>query len=520
MDQLITKLRKSRTGEAARVVAGSVDRTEGTGGTRRVWSGWLRLIVASVARAVLGVVVALGAWGAAPTIVGWQPTTVMSGSMLPRLFIGDVAVAMPTATDRLATGQVLLFDDPDHQGRLRLHRFVGVDANGLLITRGDANNADDSSHVAADTIAGVAVLRVPMIGVPIIWLKEGQLVNVALLAAALILLLALTIVDHDLQRRTEGSDRGADSDADDAAGASGSDRGADSDAPETPAAVGRRMPALVRAAMAGVAPVAALIVMSAAMVPSWAAYRESAAAPVSNLTAANYYSCVGAAMGDNPYLFWKLDETSGSTAADSSGNGRTGTFVNGGSSSSSTACTGTGGAGRSVLLNGSNQYIATTSTTAIKGSDTFTVETWIKTSTNRGGRLVGFGSSRTGASTTADRHLYLTNSGAVVFGVIDGSVKRTVASGSGLNDGSWHLVAATLSSSGMRLYVDGELAASNGDVDSAAATTGYWRVGYDRLAGWASAPQSDYFSGQVDNVVVYNTALSPGQLAAHFDAAA
>ncbi len=59
----------------------------------------------------------------------------------------------------------------------------------------------------------------------------------------------------------------------------------------------------------------------------------------------------------------------------------------------------------------------------------------------------------------------------------------------------------------------------DGDVDSAPATTGYWRAGYDRLAGWASAPQSDYFSGQVDNVVVYNTALSSGQLAAHFDAA-
>lgn len=64
----------------------------------------------------------------------------------------------------------------------------------------------------------------------------------------------------------------------------------------------------------------------------------------------------------------------------------------------------------------------------------------------------------------ADRQLYLTNSGAVVFGAYDGVSRRTINSAAGLNDGTWHHVAATLSGSTMRLYVDGELVDSAGNV--------------------------------------------------------
>ena len=41
-------------------------------------------------------------------------------------------------------------------------------------------------------------------------------------------------------------------------------------------------------------------------------------------------------------------------------------------------------------------------------------EVWLKTGAN--GRLLGFGNASTGASTSLDRNLYLTNSGTLVFG--------------------------------------------------------------------------------------------------------
>ncbi len=38
--------------------------------------------------------------------------------------------------------------------------------------------------------------------------------------------------------------------------------------------------------------------------------------------------------------------------------------------------------------------------------------------------------------------------------------------------------------------------------------SGWWRVGYDNLNGWPNAPTSYFFSGTVDDAVVYSSALS------------
>ena len=162
---------------------------------------WLRLVTGTLARALLATIVTLALWAAAPAAFGWHPTTVSSGSMMPRLHVGDVAVARPlTAAPSL--GQVLLFADPDHPGRLRLHRFVRVDDQDRLVTRGDANAADDSSPVTLAVVDGVAVLRVPYLALPVVWLREGQYALVGLVAVGLVLLglgagLSRNVVDPD-----------------------------------------------------------------------------------------------------------------------------------------------------------------------------------------------------------------------------------------------------------------------------------------------------------------------------------
>ncbi len=75
----------------------------------------------------------------------------------------------------------------------------------------------------------------------------------------------------------------------------------------------------------------------------------------------------------------------------------------------------------------------------------FTVEAWVKTTSTRGGRIVGFGQSPAATSVQAftDRVLYLDNSGKLNFMINDTAV-RTVTSRSGINDGQWHHVAGTV----------------------------------------------------------------------------
>lgn len=157
------------------------------------WPAWMRLGAVVAARAVLAMVAGLLVWAVAPTVASWQSTTVMSGSMQPRLMVGDVAVSRPAQATDLRIGEVLLFDDPDHPGRLRMHRFVGVDDNGLLITRGDANPAADSTHLRTGAVRGIGTLRIPVIGTPLLWLQEGEWWKVGLVVGGIGLVLALAV---------------------------------------------------------------------------------------------------------------------------------------------------------------------------------------------------------------------------------------------------------------------------------------------------------------------------------------
>jgi hypothetical protein len=76
-------------------------------------------------------------------------------------------------------------------------------------------------------------------------------------------------------------------------------------------------------------------------------------------------------------------------------------------------------------------------------------------------------------------------------------------------------VAATQSSAGMRLYVDGQLIGTNANT-VAETTTGYWRIGFDGLIGWWQEPTSYYFAGSMSDAAVYHTARTATDVFTHY----
>lgn len=490
----------------------------------RPWT-WPWLIATTVSRAAVAALVCLALWGALPAVAGWHPTTVSSGSMLPRLHVGDVAVSRPLGATPPTVGTVLLFDDPDHPGRLRLHRFIRVDDDGQLITRGDANNADDSSPVALTAVRGIGTLRVPWVGLPVVWVRERAWLPLALTG---LVLLALGVVAS--RSRSFGFPEPED-DPDDPRPPSTPPAGGDADpsGPDVlvhPQAPGRaragggsygsvaRVPGRVRR-LGVLAAVAVLGTVSA--VPADAAF-SARTTTSSGLGAATYFSCANAVAAASPFLWYRMDETSSTTttAADSSGGARTGVYGSGGKTAGATrACP--RDTGRAITFDGSSGYL---SSPVISGAapNTLTLGIWFKTTTTRGGKLIGFGNAQTGASPNYDRHLYLTNAGTVVFGVYPGTVK-TVASPTAYNDGSWHQAVATLSVAGMRLYLDGKLVAADASVTSGEGySSSYLRIGYDNLNSWTSTPTSYYFAGTLDDAAFYPTALTATDVAAQYEA--
>jgi hypothetical protein len=156
--------------------------------------------------------------------------------------------------------------------------------------------------------------------------------------------------------------------------------------------------------------------------------------------------------------------------------------------------------------------------TAMAAPTSYSIGTWFKTTTTKGGKLIGFGNNNRAPSTSYDKHIYMTNAGKLVFGVYTGST-QTISSSASYNDGKWHQVVATQGPTGMKLYVDGAQVAS-GNVTTNQSFTGYWRVGGDTLTSWPSAPTSSFFAGSIADVTIYNGTVLPATTVSSLFAAA
>ncbi|GAB3927560.1 hypothetical protein GCM10029976_023910 [Kribbella albertanoniae] len=213
---------------------------------------------------------------------------------------------------------------------------------------------------------------------------------------------------------------------------------------------------------------------------------------------------------DGPQAYWRLGEPSGTTTSvDSSSQSNNGTFTGmalgaSGAIAGNTAASTSSSSGRMV---GEKAYSM---------PQQFTVEAWVKQSSTRGGRIIGFGSSKTGNSVGGgDRMLYMRSNGAILFGVNDGA-QRTVTSPSGKNDNQWHHVAGTFDNGLLKLYVDGMLVGST-STGTAALYYGWWRIGYDNTSAWTGGGATQTGLG-IDEAAVYPYALSPAQVQGHYAA--
>jgi hypothetical protein len=110
------------------------------------------------------------------------------------LFLSAVVLGLAVAWLSLAGGlDVALIQDDEREIGTRLHRFVRVEGDGRVVTKGDANFSEDSPATPAQVL-GRTRLVVPSIGLPLVWLKHVALLP--LFAACAGTWLALVVVLH------------------------------------------------------------------------------------------------------------------------------------------------------------------------------------------------------------------------------------------------------------------------------------------------------------------------------------
>ena len=148
-----------------------------------------------------------------------------------------------------------------------------------------------------------------------------------------------------------------------------------------------------------------------------------------------------------------------------------------------------------------------------------TVEAWVK-SAGEGTTAIGVYRYLVAKGVDPDAAsyaLYTGHSGGLFFFVCDGTHwKASPDAGRGIWDGKWHHVAGTFEGTMVRLYADGRQV---GYGNPAALTINYnMPCGNDLFIGNYFWPGTWGFTGSIDELSIYNRALSDSEIQAIYSA--
>src|SRR6476469_5012354 len=198
-----------------------------------------------------------------------------------------------------------------------------------------------------------------------------------------------------------------------------------------------------------------------------------------------------------PIAAYSFDEGEGETVEDLSGNEHT-LAIEGGE------WTDKGRYGGAIDFDNVESCLSTPSTPDLALTEEFTLAAWVKPELNVSGDPVIVKEAEEGNSFALG--LGFQEEGAAEAFIGEGAEETSVASEEEVQRGVWTHLAVTYDCAKIRLYVNGDLAGTETVDDGPEASSGPLRVGCDEDNG--------EFAGRIDEVRIYNRALSPGEVAA------
>jgi hypothetical protein len=195
-------------------------------------------------------------------------------------------------------------------------------------------------------------------------------------------------------------------------------------------------------------------------------------------------------------------------ATDSSGNGNDGTLVG-----DPAWVDGPAGFGQALSFDGVDDHITMGTGPSLDGPTDFTVAAWVKTD-SRGEHTIiqqrmGGGTGYQGQYilSVGTAHNSAIDPGQVYFMIYNADFQWEIKSAQTINDGDWHYVAGVRSGETGSIYIDGNLdATATAPVQDLSATIEV-AIGRDVRDG------GQYHKGELDEVVIYNRALTEDEIA-------
>jgi len=123
-------------------------------------------------------------------LTGHRMTTVLTGSMSPRLPVGALVVTERVPASAVRAGDVVVFTRPGHTDQTVIHRVVRITPTGAGMvqahTRGDANSAEHPWILVVDQSAPVdrAITALPGVGHSVAEIRRFAIEGLLLLVGA------------------------------------------------------------------------------------------------------------------------------------------------------------------------------------------------------------------------------------------------------------------------------------------------------------------------------------------------
>src|SRR5947209_1203894 len=193
---------------------------------------------------------------------------------------------------------------------------------------------------------------------------------------------------------------------------------------------------------------------------------------------------------------YSFDAGTGSTVADASGSGNTGTIVN------ATWAT-VGKYGHALSFNGTNARVDIKDVASLHLTTAMTLEAWVNPSavSSAWRDLVYKGNDNYYLMATTD-HSSLPGGGIIAGGTYAETFGTTI-----LATNTWTHLATTYDGAALRLFVNGAQVSSVAKTGNIVTSTNPLQLGGDSIWG-------QYFQGLIDEVRVYNVALTAAQVQA------
>jgi len=199
--------------------------------------------------------------------------------------------------------------------------------------------------------------------------------------------------------------------------------------------------------------------------------------------------------------YWSFDEGSGSTAYDASGNGNDGTLIH---DPKWTA----GKSGSALQFDGTDDYVDCGNDESLNITDAITIEAWVKHNSLKYGALVSKGGYG-GMNPKGPYSMWsFVDIQKVLFEVGNGT-KRNNAARVRYQIGTWEHFVGVYDSPYSLMYKNGVLLSGphNTGISSLIINVNHLKIG----------GQQDFFNGSIDEVRIYNRALSAEEVRYHYN---